>query len=108
MLAMNDLLLSSFHPRPRLFTFNSIRKEYHRRRSNKESFKPEDVFQSFVHRRHSDDFDRDEEDEDDTGEQVSVERDKSFGKFLDEIIKRNRAHLGLRAPKEWDDSIKKK
>jgi hypothetical protein len=104
---MIDSLLSSFHRRPRRFTYNSILKEYHRRRGNKESFTPEDAFRPFVHRLHSHDDDRDEEDEDDTDDECSAEREPSSLAFMDDFIKRNRARLGLPAPKDWDHPFKK-
>ena len=104
---MNDPLLYLFPHRPRRFTYNSVLKGYHRRRGDKEFFNPENAFQSFVHRLHSDDYDRDEDDEDDTDDEFSAEGDQSSLAFMDDFIKRNRAHLGLPAPKEWDDPFKK-
>ena len=104
---MNDSLLSSFHRRPRRFTYNSILQDYHRRRGDPEFFKPDDAFRSFVHRLHSHDDDRDEDDEEDTDDEFSAERDPSALEFMDDFIKRNRARLGLPAPKEWDHPFKK-
>ena len=104
---MNDQRFSSFHHRPRRLTYNSILQDYHRRRGDNEFLKPEDAFQSFVHRLHSHDYDRDEDDEEDTDDEFLAEGDQSSLEFKDDFIKRNRAHLGLPPPKEWDNPFKK-
>lgn len=103
----NDQLLCSFPHRPRRFTYNSVLKDYRRCRGDKEFVKPEDAFQSFVHRLHSDDYDCDGDDEDDTDDELLVEGDRSSEEYMDNFSKRNRARLGLPMPKEWENPFNK-
>ena len=95
---MNYQLLYVFHHRSRRYNYNSVLKHYHSCRADKEFFDQEDAFQSFVHRLHSHDYDRDEDADD-----VMAEGDKSAHEYMDNFIKRNRARFELPMPKEWEN-----
>jgi hypothetical protein len=104
---MNHQLLYSLHHRPRRYNYNSVLNHYLRSHDGPK-FDPENAFKSFFHRIHSHHCDRDDDSDvyghdetDNDAGNVMPAGDKSAGELMGDFIKRNRARLGLPAPKGY-------